>query len=294
MSDKVNVVIALGYFDCVHIGHRRVIENTIALSKKLNCTPVVFTFDGNLRALTQGDLSKRVYSLEERKSILTRMGIEDFYIAPTTKQFLSMDKTAFLDNLNQRFNIKAYVSGEDYRFGTMGSGDVDYLNEYAKSKGQTVVTVSMQTLNEKTVSTTYIKELLTQGEIEKANQMLGDSYSVSGVVFKDRSFGTKIGFPTINVKIDEQKHHLKNGVYQGRIKLDKWYKAVINYGARPTFNLCEKLLEAHIIGYNGDLYDKTVTVYFEKFIREIKTFNNADELKLQLKKDVEKVIKTND
>ena len=292
MSDKVNVVIALGYFDCVHIGHRRVIESTIALCKKLNCKPVVFTFDGNLRALTKGDLSKRVYSLEERKAILTGMGIKDFYIAPTTKQFLAMDKRAFLDNLNEKFNIKAYVSGEDYRFGAMGSGNVDYLKEYAFNRGQTVVTVPMQSLNEKTVSTTYVKELLTQGKIEIANQMLGDSYFVSGVVFRDRNLGSKIGFPTINVKIDEQKHHLKNGVYQGRIKLDKWYKAVINYGARPTFNLSEKLLEAHIIGYDGDLYDKTVTVYFEKFIREIKTFNNADELKLQLKKDVEMVIKS--
>ena len=142
----------------------------------------------------------------------------------------------------------------------------------------------------KKCSTTAIKEALTLGDIKRANTLLGRNYSVSGVVRRDRHVGTEIGFPTVNIAINRDKFSLKNGVYSGKIDIDgKCYKTVINYGARPTFDLGERLIEAHIVGFSGDLYGKKLTVEFTDFIREIKKFNGKEELIKQLKKDVQGV-----
>ena len=120
--------------------------------------------------------------------------------------------------------------------------------------------------------------------------MLGRSYSITGKVFEDRKVGRKLGFPTVNVKIDREKFKLLCAVYKGRVNLGGIdYDAVINYGARPTFDLDNALIEAHIVDYNGDLYGREITIYFEDFMRKIKKFSSIDELQEQLREDVREV-----
>ena len=289
MSDN-GVVIALGYFDSVHVGHRKVIEKGVNLSKQLNCKPVVFTFDGNLRsAIGKGD-EKFVYTTSERKIIFQEMGVRDVFYAPVTKEFLGLSHGEFLQYVNQVFNVKGYVCGKDFRFGKGGEGNVDYLSEYAKSKGQRLEIADILMVGEKKVSTSLIKELLSSGDVASANKLLGKNYFITGNVFEDRKVGSKIGFPTVNIKIDKDKQCLKNGVYHGAILISgEWKKAVINYGARPTFDLNDKLIEAHVIDFNGDLYGENLTVRFDGFLREIQKFVSVEQLKNQLEKDVEKV-----
>lgn len=289
MSDN-GVVIALGYFDSVHVGHRKVIEKGVNLSKQLNCKPVVFTFDGNLRsAIGKGD-EKFVYTTSERKTIFQEMGECDVFYAPVTKEFLGLSHGEFLQYVNQVFNVKGYVCGKDFRFGKGGEGNVDYLSEYAKSKGQRLEIADILMTGEKKVSTSLIKELLSRGDVDSANKLLGKNYFITGNVFEDRKVGSKIGFPTVNIKIDKEKQCLKNGVYHGAILISgEWEKAVINYGARPTFDLNDKLIEAHVIDFNGDLYGENLTVRFDGFLREIQKFISVEQLKNQLEKDVEKV-----
>lgn len=288
MLDKnQRVVIALGYFDCVHKGHRKVIRGAFALAEKLNAKPIVFTFDGNLKGAIKGEREKNVYTTTERMLMLREMGVNDVYCAPINKQFLGLEAKAFLDKINSELNIVGYVTGDDYRFGYKGKGDVEFLKDYATKNAQQVVVTNTETADGLRISTSLIKELLTNGDIKRANYLLDRNYSITGEVVKDRRVGTRLGFPTININVESQKHLIKNGVYYGNVIVDGIkYKAIINYGARPTFNLEEKVLEAHLIDFNGDLYGKTLTISFEGYLRDIIAFKDGNFLKAQLEKDL--------
>lgn len=292
MSDKElkRAVIALGYFDSVHRGHKKVIEKAKELASSLNAITVVFTFEGNLKAVLGNNQEKVVFTPLERQKFIKDLGADEIFFAPTNKDFLSMEKGDFLRLLNKSYNVLSYVSGQDYRFGKFGEGTVDDIEHYALNHGQTAHVVNTLCVNGKRVSTTAIKGLLSAGDVENANLLLGRKYSITGKVVEGRKVGGKIGFPTVNVSIDKDKHRLKDGVYQGEVDIDgKTYVAVINYGARPTFNLDEKLIEAHVIDFNGVIYGKTLTLRFSRFMRDIIKFNNCDELKEQLIKDVKRV-----
>lgn len=292
MSDKVlkRAVIALGYFDSVHRGHKKVIERAKEEAEKLGAITVVFTFEGNLKALLGDGKDKVVYTAKEREKFIKNLGADEIYFAPVDFGFLSTGKLAFLNMLNRAYDIVCYVSGEDYRFGKFGKGNVDDIKRYAGEKGQGAIVV--ETLNDsgEKISTTAIKRFLSKGDIEGANRLLGREYSVDGEVFEDRKVGSTIGFPTVNIKIGKDKHRLKDGVYAGKTEIDgKEYKAIINYGARPTFNLDEKLIEAHIVDFSGVLYGKTLTIRFDRYMRDIVKFNDSLELKKQLQKDLAEV-----
>lgn len=284
LDKRLNAVLALGYFDSVHKGHQKVIKSAKQCANDLGCALVVFTFDDNLKAVFSSSDDKMVYVKQERENLLKSLGADKVVFAPVNNEFLSLSKTEFLDYLNEEFNVLGYVCGSDYRFGKKGSGDANYLRQYAHQKDQAILVIDMEKSEKQKISTSLIKKLLTDGEIERVNLLLGRAYSVSGEVFSDRKVGEKIGFPTVNIKLNDNKHRLKDGVYYGKIN---GYKAVINYGARPTFNLNEKLVEAHLIGFNGNLYGQNLTVHFHGFIRGIEKFDNVEKLTERLIKDVE-------
>lgn len=283
-------VVALGYFDSVHLGHRRVIETAKSLAKELSATTTVFTFGGNLRAALSRRADKYVYSLSERQEILKEMGVENVFVQPVDFNFLSMGKLAFLNMLNRKFNIKGYVSGEDYKFGKFAKGTTEDLQKFADANSQVYKIV--ETLDEggKKVSTSRIKLLLSAGDIKGANALLGRPFSVSGTVVKDRGVGTALGFPTANIKIEKNKQPLKEGVYAGHVIIGGVrYSAIINFGSRPTFGENEVLVEAHIADFNGDLYGQNLTVFFDCYLREIRKFFSEGELKKQLKTDLDAI-----
>lgn len=284
MSDK-KAVIALGYFDGVHKGHCAVINAVKSEAERLSVLPVVFTFGGNLREKLSG--GKCIFTEKERAFILNEKGITEIFSAPVSDDFLSLSPKEFLDLINDKYEIKGYACGEDYRFGKSGAGDVAFLKEYAKKFGQFVIVCPAVYLGAEKVSSTLIKKRLSTGDIKKANELLSFDYFITGVVKADRQVGRTIGFPTVNIDVDGDKAELKNGVYAGYTVVDGVkYKAVINYGSRPTFSLNEKLVEAHLIGFSGELYGKTVRIYFTRFLRDIIKFQDKEELKTQLEKDV--------
>ncbi|MCQ2387221.1 MAG: riboflavin biosynthesis protein RibF [Clostridia bacterium] len=283
-------VIALGYFDSVHIGHIEVIKRAKEIAKSLCARLVVFTFKGNLRAVLSGKKDREVFTYFEREKLLKQAGADKVFFAPTNSKFLSLSHTEFLRFLRSKFNVVALVSGEDYKFGFNGEGDVQKLKEYSNENG--IYYEVVKTVNEdgKKVSTTSIKELLFKGEIKSANLLLNRSYFLTGKVVKDRGVGKKINCPTANIKIDENKQQLKDGVYGGKVQFKgKIYKAIINYGNRPTFDNCDRVIEAHLLDFNGNLYGKKITVFFDEFLREIEKFESIEKLEKQLKTDEEKV-----
>lgn len=283
-------VLALGYFDSVHNGHRHLLKIAKDYAIEHNATLTVFTFGGNLKGVLNNNGDKCVYSAKEREVLLNSCGADVIYFAPVDKPFLSLTKGEFLDHLNSKFNVICYVCGEDYSFGQFGAGKSEDIRTYAQNNGQELIVVPPVLDGEKKISTTLIKDFLSLGDVKKAGSLLGQSYSVTGVVHADRQVGHKLGFPTANISIDSDKFALKNGVYKGRVTVDgKSYKTIINYGARPTFNLDEKLIETHVIDYDGDLYGKEITLFFDAYMREILKFSSPEQLKEQLQKDVESV-----
>jgi riboflavin kinase/FMN adenylyltransferase len=291
MLDKVlPTVIAMGYFDSVHLGHQRVINEARKLADKNGCSLTVFTFLGSVKDVLFGKKESSVYLPAEREKILKGLGADDIYFAPITNDFLSLDRKVFLDNLNQKFNIKGYVSGVDYTFGAFGKGNTLFLSDYAKENSQDYIVVDTLLVDDQKVSTTLIKSLLEKGEIAKVNALLGRNYAISGTVVKDRQVGKQLGFPTANVILSAQKFALKDGVYHGQVEVcGTIYQSIVNYGARPTFNVNEKVVEAHLIGFDGDLYDKQIEIEFLEYMRDIKKFDSAQDLVAQLEIDAQKV-----
>ena len=289
MLDKQKTVIALGCFDSVHLGHQKVIKTAKKYADENGLTLTVFTFSGNLKAIINNSEEKNVYLLREREVLLKNLGADEIYFAPVSKEFLSTDKKVFLDKLNADFNIECYVSGVDFTFGAFGKGDVNYLTDYAKAHNQNHIVVQTLNMFDEKISTTLIKEYLKNGDIVKANALLGRSFSVCGQVFKDRQVGKTLGFPTANVKLDKDKICVKHGVYVGKTKVDdKEYLSIINCGARPTFNLNESVIETHLIDFDGDLYKKQIEICFLEYLRDIKKFEDKDQLIKQLSFDIEK------
>ena len=292
MSDKQlkPVVIALGYFDSVHLGHQKVIGVAKEYAIKHGLSLVVFTFKGNLKAMLNASDEKCVYLPKEREKLLKDLGADEIYFAPVDFNFLSLSKVPFLNKLNKKYDIKCYVSGKDYRFGKFGKGSVEDITTFAKSHGQEQIIVEDFTMDSGKVSTTKIKKLLELGDIESANALLGRNYTLTGRVYGDRKVGTTIGFPTVNVKMEKDKFRMKDGVYAGTVDIDGTvYKTIINYGSRPTFDLAEKLIEAHIIDFSGDLYGKEITLSFNRRMRDVKKFSSVEALKEQLNNDLREI-----
>ena len=288
----ISVAIALGQFDGVHIGHKSVIDACVSFAKKNNIKSVALTFYKNVLSTLSGEdgLKSSVFSLEERIDILKKMGIDEVFVVGKDRSFFDKTKGEFLDFLNQEYDIKAYFFGEDFTFGKNGEGNYLDVISYSKEKAQEVFVMPILKIDGKKVSASEIKNLLTLGEIERANSLLFSGYYVKGKVIKQRGVGKTIGFPTLNVIPDESKIPLKNAVYGGRVIIDgQSYKAVINYGNRPTFNVEEKVIEAHAIGFNKEVYGKVIEIYFDKYIREIQKFSSKEELIYRLKSDVESV-----
>lgn len=289
MSDK-KTVIALGYFDSVHLGHRAVIGEARALADSLNASLVVFTFDGNLKAAVGNESDTYVYDKFEREELYKKLGADDIYFAKVDYNFLSIGRLAFLNKLNKKYDIVAYVCGKDYRFGKFGEGGLDDLKKYAEKNSQTVCVTDTVEKRGVKVSTTAVKRLLSSGNLREANELLGESYFMSGVVAHGREVGTSLGFPTVNIELANGRQRIKKGVYAGRVSVGgKEYKAMINYGARPTFGLSKDVVEAHIIDFDGDVYGEKIVLYFDGYLRDIKSFGDGNGLKAQLMKDLSDV-----
>ncbi len=295
LDKKQPVVIALGYFDGVHKGHEKVIKTATDFAKSIKAKTVVFTFSENIRSLLSSEEQKYVYSPLERKEVLLSLGADEVCFAPYGKTFLQKGKKAFLNWLNDKYDIKAYVCGKDYKFGKMARGDVAYLEEYSLKHAQKLLTVETYLVDGEKLSTSQIKNYLSNGQIEKVNSLLLSGFFVKGKVFSDRKIGRKLGFPTANLLYDNQKQTLKNGVYSCEVEVDgKRYQGVCNFGSRPTFELDKTLIEVHVIDKEINLYGKNITVHFKSFIRNVIKFGSEIELKKQIQKDILRVKSEND
>lgn len=280
------VCLALGYFDSVHMGHRKIIEITREYAARNNIGACVATFCNNAYKLFNSD-DKQVYTYVERCALLKDLCD---HVLPMRFDTRLKNHTAeeFLHNLFSRYNIQAVVCGYDYLFGAGAKGDAQFLKSYSEAHGVECIVVPPYELDGARVSTTKVKSLLTSGKIEKANELLGAPFMLSGKVVHGRGAGRMFDIPTANIKFPNSKLLPAAGVYGTVCEVDgvKYYGAT-NVGARPTFGLTKNAVETMLADFNENIYDKEVKIYFYKHLRGVKRFETPAQLSRQVHKDME-------
>lgn len=210
------------------------------------------------------------------------------YIRKFTKEFMQKSPEGFIQELINEMGMRAVCTGFDYRFGHKAQGDIKTLQELGEKYNFDVLVTDAVSLEGHIISSTYIRELISYGDMEKTKKFLGRSYCIEGIVEKGLQNGTKLGFPTANVSIEENTILPKSGVYIGFTEVDgEKYKSVINVGNNPTFDAEKITVESHILDFSEDLYGKEIKVYFDKRIRGDIKFASLDELIEQINEDIE-------
>lgn len=277
-------VYVLGYFDAVHRGHRALISEGCRIAGRHGCGLYAVTFgDGFYESLNLSQ--KEIYLLRERREIMRALGAE-VVVLPSSEEYLNKTAEEFLAEL-KALNPYAIVAGSDYRFGKNAAGDAELLSAFF-AEGDVNVRICglLKEYGEK-ISTSEIRKLLSAGEVRKAQQLLGEPFFISGTVVGGFRNGRRIGIPTANVDFERYKFIPKNGVYATETFAEgKCYPSVSSVGCHPTFNDAHVNLETHLINFDGDLYGKPIKVVFYEYLREVKTFASASELKFQIGNDI--------
>ena len=278
--------IALGYFDCLHKGHRYLLDIARKKAQETMTELFVSTFEDGFFVTSKKE-KKEIYLQSERKEIFTSLGYNHILVFPSNQVFLSYSKHNFLDYL-MTFDPAEIVAGIDYRFGKNAEGTVNDLQEYFFDRHVGVTVCDLYRISGEKVSSECVRQYLLNGQIAQANTLLSDPFFYMGSVRQGRHVGTKIGFPTLNIVSPAYKIRIKSGVYVTRTDIEgKMYTSVTNVGGHPTFNDDDFNIETYAIGYHGDAYDKIVKVYFYDYIREIIHFSSPNELSKRIEQDIQ-------
>ncbi|MBQ7991097.1 MAG: riboflavin biosynthesis protein RibF [Oscillospiraceae bacterium] len=275
--------VAIGVFDGVHKGHRRVVETAAAQQgRTLACT-----FEtGSITS--KGADYRPIYGSEIKRRILTSLGVDDVYSMDFGQiRGLSGD-TFFTEILYYRLKAHTVVCGRDFRFGKGAAFGVDELRALCSSHGVKLIAVNEVTDGGEKISSTGIRRLISEGQIDRANDLLGEPYMICGEVIHGNHIGTEIGFPTANIAMDENNIMPKFGVYRSYVIMDgERYESISNIGVKPTVGSRAPLCETHIPGISGDLYGKALEVRLTGMIRAERKFDGIDDLKKQISADLD-------
>ena len=284
------VVAATGFFDGVHLGHAKVIELLCSTAKAEGATSAVITFWPHPRSILRQDAGKLrlLNSLEEKEERLKALGVDEVHVVDFTREFSKMTAEEFIrDFLIEKYGVSTLIVGYDHRLGCKKTGSDDIVRIAGKC-GIKAVRVGAISDSYNTISSTYIRNLIETGGIERANALLGYEYTLKGVVVPGCGNGRKIGFRTANMSLyDPLKLIPYNGVYAVRATVEgKTYKGVCNIGYRPTVEDGRGLtVETHLLDFDDDIYGLDLTVRFVQFIREEQKFASMELLHEQLLKD---------
>ena len=277
-------VIALGFFDGVHNGHAALMRRTTQVAKEIGAVPSAYTFDPHPQTVITGKPLPLITSPEDRGDLMRKYyGIEDVIVQAFTPEFRQQHWRKFLEEtLIRDWGAVHLVAGHDYHFGYKGEGNPQLLKETCAQLGIGCDIIPKVEQDEITVSSTYIRELISAGEIERANQFLGHPYTLSDRVSHGKKLGTTLGFPTVNLKLQEYVLPPAKGVYATKVLLEngETHIAVTNVGTRPTVDDGNHLtIEGFILDFNGDLYGQKIQMEFYKYLRPEKKFPSFDALK---------------
>lgn len=290
MTDRKRAM-ALGFFDGVHIGHAALLDKTKQRAAEIDAMPSVLTFDVHPDTLVFNAEVPLINSAIGRKDIINRcFGIDNVVFIHFNQKVMHMDWREFIDELINELDIAWLVVGHDFCFGYKGLGTAPRLKEYCAEKGVGCDIIEPVCRDGIVVSSTEIRKLIKNGEIEKANEYLGHPHMLSDTVRSGYHLGTKMGTPTINMKIPEGVIIPRHGVYAAKVILDDGSEhiSVTNVGVRPTVSDAGAVsVESFILDFDGNLYDKQARVEFFSFLRDERKFDDISSLGEQIKCDAE-------
>ncbi|MEG1999853.1 MAG: bifunctional riboflavin kinase/FAD synthetase [Evtepia sp.] len=285
-------VIALGFFDGVHIGHAALLRRVTEIAAEKNATPAAFTFDPHPEVIIFGKPVPLLTSPADRADLMHRYyGIEDVIVSQFDQKMMKQPWQSFIeDTLIHELGAVHLVAGHDFHFGYKGEGNPRRLMEKCAELGVGCDIIPKVEQEGITVSSTYIRTLIAQGEIESANSFLGHPYTISDTVSHGKKLGSTLGFPTVNLRLANHVLAPAHGVYATRV----WFEngdseiAVTNVGTRPTIDDGEAVtVEGFILDYSGDLYGQHIRMEFFKFLREERKFPSLDALRDEVMRNAE-------
>ena len=285
-------VIALGFFDGVHLGHGALLRRTAEEARKRDCTPAVFTFDRPPKEVVTGIPCPLINSPEDRKDLLRRLyGISDVLMVPFDREMMTTPWDGFVTEiLVKRYHAVHLVAGHDHHFGHKNQGSPELLAAKCAELGLGCDIIPKVEVGGITVSSTYIRRLVELGQMDRAAAFLGHPHTLTGTVGHGRGIGSSRLFPTANLTVPAHVLVPAHGVYATRVTLPDgaFYAAVTNVGTRPTVNNGTDItVEASLLDYDGDLYGKTLRLEFFSHLRDEIRFDSLDALRAQIAADAE-------
>lgn len=280
-------VMALGFFDGVHIGHRRLLDVARREAREKNLTFSVFTFADSSEIKRD---TGRLYSDRERFFLIEECGADEIVVAGFDDMKNLAPESFAKDFLCGVCSCRVAITGKDFRFGKGATADADALAALMKESGGKAIAIDDVMLYSKKVSTTAIKEYLKVGDTVRANEMLGAPYFIRAEVEHGRGVGKTLGFPTLNCNLESRRGILRRGVYRSSVIIGgKCYDALTNVGTCPTFSEREEHAETYILDFKGELYGEEVRINLLKFLRDEMQFSSENELKMQINIDINRV-----
>ncbi len=279
-------IFALGFFDGVHLGHQALLKACCDLAADMDCETAAITFADHPKSLFSGPIPL-ISTLGDRCELLNRYGMEHVFTYPVTEAVMGKSWEEFLEELLAR-GAAGFVCGDDFRFGNGGKGDVDKLRRFCRERGLPCTVLPEQSLDGIRISSTFIRRLIQSGDMAAAVRFLGHPYLLTGTVVPGQQLGRRLGFPTANLRLPEGLTIPKFGVYACLCRVDgRVYAAVTNVGTRPTVSGSGITVEPWILGYEGDLYGRDITLEFYQFLRPEEKFPSLEALRAQILRDAE-------
>jgi riboflavin kinase/FMN adenylyltransferase len=299
------IAITIGNFDGIHKGHQRLMHQLGETARAVQSKPVMVTFSPHTLMVVRPEIYVRyLTTLEEKLALARDYGkVQGNIVIHFTPTVAAMSATDFMDTLCTHFTVKALVVGENFSLGHNRKGDITFLERYGQEHQILVRAISLEEAEDVRISSTRIRTLVSEGYIEEANELLGHTLLLNGVVVEGDKRGRLLGFPTANLRPDPHKLLPADGVYAVRVRIPKdssnrgasdaasnsnVYTGVANIGVRPTFNGTERLVEVHMFDIDLDLYAKNITVEFIARLRSELRFSGIEALKTQIASDAQR------
>ena len=286
--------ITIGTFDGVHLGHRALIERTIAEATARGCVSCVVTWDRHPLMTLRPEAAPRLLSTAERKlELLDSTGIDTVAILPFTEELSHLSPEGFVDQVIVKgLNARSVFVGEGWRFGHKRAGDMDLLQKLGRDNGFEAAPVDLASADGDAVSSSRTREAVAAGHMNVAWRLLGRPFDIDGLVVGGDKRGRDLGFPTANIECAPHLAYPARGVYAGKARVEhSWFAAAVNVGVNPTFGgdpeVTPVRVEAFLLDFEGDLYDQTIRVEFHHRLRDEMRFTSVDELVAQMHRDVE-------
>ena len=288
-----NTIFSIGMFDGIHLGHQHLLNQVCKIAKENSCKSGIITFTDHPRKLFDPSLDiSLITSVNQKKSFIENMGIDFVIPIDFTKSISELTFEQFITTIIDSANLKGLVLGPDTAIGYKRQGTPDKLEKLGDELDYKVFNIDQLNFNNKRVSSSLLRQAISEGDMDLSTQYLGRNYSISGNVIKGKGIGnTILGYPTANLDMSSVETIIPaNGIYATKVKLDgREFIGATSIGYNPTFNNKEKSIESFIIDFNENLYGKDIEINFVKWIRAEESFDNTVELQKQMTDDINQI-----